>query len=55
MKHYMIADLNGRILIEKDVNHTKEFINIETFSQGLYLITVELEDKGIIKKKVLIQ
>ena len=53
MTHYTISDLNGRILICKDLNQSKEYIDIEAFSSGFYFISVELENKRILKKKVL--
>lgn len=55
MKQYTITDLNGRVLLEKESTKMKEFINIEEFSQGLYLIIVELENGDIVKKKILKQ
>lgn len=52
MKKYMVTDINGRILIEADLNTRKQLVDIADFSTGVYFVTVELFNGSFVKKKV---
>jgi chitodextrinase len=54
IQSYYIADQLGRILVSNDVKENKndftETVNIEGFQTGVYLLTIEMENKTITQK-----
>jgi hypothetical protein len=53
--HYMVSDINGRILFQEKASATKETIDVSQLPQGLYIVFIELENGVRVSKKVLKQ
>lgn len=56
--NYNLQDINGRTLQRKTIHRTagsNEIIDISQLSNGVYLISFELEDRSVITKKIVIQ
>ena len=55
---YKIIDLNGKIINQKTVNKAAasyETVDVSSLSNGVYFISIELQDKSVITKKLVIQ
>jgi len=53
IKNYIVTDLNGRILLERELNSKKDVIDISAFSKGIYFISAVLSNNGYVKKKLI--
>lgn len=52
LQSYVITDINGRTLLERNVEFYKEQIDISILPKGIYIITMERSDGSWISKKI---
>ncbi|MFK7787791.1 MAG: FG-GAP-like repeat-containing protein [Crocinitomicaceae bacterium] len=55
MKKLVVTDINGRIIIERELNAKKELVNVAACSSGVYFVTVELDNNAFVMKKLIRQ
>ena len=56
--NYKLSDVNGKMILQKNklkVLAAYETIDISGLNEGVYVLSVELEDHSIITKKLVIQ
>ncbi|MDI1354682.1 MAG: peptide-N-glycosidase F-related protein [bacterium] len=55
---YSIADINGRVIRTKTLNNVDglyETIDIASMSEGVYLVTIKLQDHSTVTRKLVVQ
>ncbi len=55
---YKMTDITGKIILQKKLNTVAaayETVDISQFSNGVYFISVELQDRSVVTKKLVIQ
>jgi len=53
-KHITISDINGRIIISKEIENNKVEVNLSDYNKGIYFVTIS-NDKSTTTKKILKQ
>jgi len=50
---YTLYDIQGRLILNKKSNNSSEKLNLETFSNGIYMLTIENKGSKMIQKIIL--
>lgn len=50
MSNIQTFDTNGKLVLSKNINSTKEELNTSNLTQAVYFINVRIKGKTIIKK-----
>jgi hypothetical protein len=54
---YILTDVNGRVVISKDLKQVGtmyEKVDVSQLQNGLYFITIQLQDNSTITKKLVV-
>lgn len=50
---FSLVDLQGRTILTKEINQTEESLSLDYLSEGIYLLTISVDNQKITKKIVL--
>lgn len=51
---YSVSDLNGKVIIDKQNAHKRTTLDLSASAKGIYILSIELEDKTNIVKQLII-
>ncbi|MGM0612911.1 MAG: C25 family cysteine peptidase [Bacteroidota bacterium] len=55
IEYIEIRDVSGRVILTQLVNDPKKTINVQNFAEGVYFVTIRMENETVENKKVIIR